>query len=76
MSVLRPIAGKVKQKLFEKLRNIIVRINGHYKKVEDINISPVFVLGSNRSGTSLVSSILGQHPQLEGIFGPFTESSL
>ena len=38
MSVLRPIAGKVKQKLFEKLRNILVRINGHYKKVEDINI--------------------------------------
>ena len=76
MSVLRPIAGKVKQKLFEKLRNIIVRINGHYKKVEDINISPVFVLGSNRSGTSLVSSILGQHPQLEGVFGPSTEPSL
>ena len=37
MSVLRPISGKVKRKIFEKLRNIIVSINGHYKKVEDLN---------------------------------------
>jgi len=34
-------------------------------------LSPLFVLGSNRSGSSLVSSILGQHPELEGLFdGP------
>lgn len=30
-------------------------------------LSPVFVVGANRSGTSLVTSLLGQHPELEGI---------
>jgi len=31
-------------------------------------LSPVFVIGGNRSGTSVVTSILAQHPQLEGLF--------
>lgn len=31
-------------------------------------LSPVFVIGANRSGTSIVSSILSQHPSLEGLF--------
>ena len=32
-------------------------------------VSPVFVIGGNRSGTSVVTSILSQHPELEGLFG-------
>lgn len=31
-------------------------------------LSPVFVVGANRSGTSLLASLLRQHPELEGIF--------
>ena len=31
-------------------------------------LSPVFVIGGNRSGTSVVTSILNQHPELEGLF--------
>jgi hypothetical protein len=33
------------------------------------DISPLFVLGSNRSGASLCTLMLSQHPDLEGIFG-------
>jgi len=29
---------------------------------------PLFILVINRSGTSIVSSLLSQHPQLEGTF--------
>jgi hypothetical protein len=32
-------------------------------------LSPVFVIGGNRSGTSVATSILSQHPDLEGLFG-------
>jgi hypothetical protein len=32
-------------------------------------LSPVFVIGANRSGTSVTSSILSQHVDLEGLFG-------
>ena len=38
-------------------------------------LSPVFIVGGNRSGTSMVSSILSQHPELEGIFSGDTEST-
>ncbi|MFC2117188.1 sulfotransferase [Bacteroidota bacterium] len=31
-------------------------------------LSPIFVIGANRSGTSVITSILSQHPDLEGIF--------
>ena len=40
----------------------------HFEKVEDINMSPIFILGSNRSGTSLITAIIAQHPNVEGIF--------
>ena len=34
-------------------------------------ISPIFVIGANRSGTSLCTQILSMHPEIEGIFdGP------
>ena len=37
-------------------------------------LSPIFVIGGNRSGTSLVSSILSQHPDLEGLFAGARET--
>ena len=40
----------------------------YFKNQEDIDFSPIFLLGGNRTGTSLTSSIVAQHPQLEGIF--------
>lgn len=39
------------------------------------SLSPVFIVGGNRSGTSMVTSILSQHPELEGIFSGGTEST-
>jgi hypothetical protein len=33
------------------------------------DLDPVFVIGGNRSGTSIVASVLSQHPDLEGLFG-------
>jgi hypothetical protein len=36
-----------------------------------LGLEPVFVIGANRSGTSIVASLLNQHPDLEGLFfGP------
>jgi len=31
-------------------------------------MDPLFVIGANRSGTSLMTSLLSQHPEIEGIF--------
>ena len=40
----------------------------YFNRIEEINFSPIFLIGGNRTGTSLTSSLLAQHPQLEGIF--------
>jgi hypothetical protein len=50
MSILRPIGVEINRLVIEKLKKIKIEINGYYKKVEDVNLSPIFVLGSNRSG--------------------------
>ncbi|WP_127717839.1 sulfotransferase [Halobacteriovorax sp. HLS] len=39
-----------------------------FKDISDVDFSPVFIIGTNRSGTSITSSLLSQHPQLEGLF--------
>jgi hypothetical protein len=36
-------------------------------------LSPVFVIGANRSGTSVVTYLLSQHPELEGLFSEAVE---
>jgi hypothetical protein len=38
-------------------------------------MEPVFVIGTNRSGTSVVSAVLSQHPELEGLFSGKLEST-
>jgi hypothetical protein len=37
------------------------------------NLSPLFIIGANRSGTSAVSFILSSHPELEGLFSESLE---
>ena len=44
------------------------RIPVKYRETEDIDLTPIFIVGTNRSGTSMVTSLLSQHPDLEGIF--------
>ena len=44
------------------------RIPVKYRETEDIELTPIFIIGTNRSGTSMVTSLLSQHPDLEGIF--------
>ena len=44
------------------------KISKHYTKITDIDLSPIFVIGANRSGTSLITSLLTQHNELEGLF--------
>lgn len=50
------------------LRNGINTFPKYFEKIEDINFSPIFILGGNRSGTSLISSLLSQHQHIEAIF--------
>jgi len=47
-----------------------------FRNIEDVNFSPLFIIGTNRSGTSITSSLLSQHPELEGLFSGITESSI
>lgn len=52
------------------------RIPKYYKKLEDINISPIFILGAARSGTSMITSVIAQHPDVEGIFPVESDSTI
>lgn len=38
------------------------------KSLTGLKIAPVFIIGTNRCGTSVLSSLMSQHPDLEGLF--------
>ena len=44
------------------------RIPIKFNKIENIDLMPIFIIGTNRSGTSIVTSFFNQHPDLEGLF--------
>ena len=56
------------ERLFQKKEKRHQGFPEYFSRVEDIDLSPLFVLGGNRSGTSLITAIVAQHSQLEGIF--------
>jgi hypothetical protein len=39
-----------------------------FNSIAQIDFAPIFIIGTNRSGTSITSSLFSQHPQLEGLF--------
>ncbi len=53
---------------FLEIRLFPKKIKLNLNKIGE-NLSPIFVVGANRSGTSIITSIFSQHPELEGIFG-------
>jgi hypothetical protein len=59
-------------KNFPRLMNLRARVKKYFipkyfKKVSEIDIAPIFIVGTNRSGGSLISSLIGQHPKIENI---------
>ena len=73
MDTIRAALGKIKQRILYEIQKRNIEREGYFKKRGDMKLAPVFLLGSNRSGTSLISSIMGQHPSLEGIFDKYNE---
>jgi len=56
--------------LKSKTKNLVKKflIPKTIRSLDDVNFSPLFVIGTNRSGTSITSSLFSQHPALEGLF--------
>ena len=56
--------------ILKKMRNVFKMrsIPKHFKSLRDVDFSPIFIIGTNRSGTSLTSYLLSQHPDLEGLY--------
>ena len=62
------------KRFYKKMIGMDNEFPKYFKRIEHIDLAPLFILGSNRSGTSLITSILAQHPKLEGIF-PLSQKS-
>lgn len=56
--------------IIRELRKKLKLLRGSLTSTENFcsDISPIFVIGANRSGTSLLSHLLSQHPEVEGLF--------
>ena len=58
---------RIRSKIRFKMRKWTYNVRGYDSDLAQ-NLMPIFVIGANRSGTSLCSYIIGMHPRVEGIF--------
>tara|TARA_Y100000590_G_C15743879_1_gene1021288 strand:+ start:3567 stop:4487 length:921 start_codon:yes stop_codon:yes gene_type:complete len=63
---LEIMARKSKWLITKKLFKTIKFKYSNYKN--NNNLDPIFILGGSRSGTSMISAIVAQHPDVEGLF--------
>lgn len=66
LSPLRPSVRRFKR----FIRSLTEMPHRRSTSLEELQrtLSPVFLIGGNRSGTSVVTAVLSQHPELEGLF--------
>ena len=64
------MTGTLVKRGIANLRNIKrkLAIPRTVKSLAEQQVAPVFVIGTNRGGTSVLSSLMSQHPDLEGLF--------
>ena len=54
----------IKNKIFNKINSIKDFLNNKKNNFTNINKHPLFIISTNRSGASLLASLLRQHPQI------------
>ena len=58
---------QTEKKLFEKIKNIFEQnLNEQAKHGDKLNITPIFILGMPRSGTTLLEQVLSSHSNIHG----------
>ena len=58
---------QTEKKLFEKIKNIFEQNSNEQPKYTDkLNITPIFILGMPRSGTTLLEQVLSSHSNIHG----------
>ncbi len=58
---------QAEKKLFEKIKNIFEQnLNEQPKYSDKLNITPIFILGMPRSGTTLLEQVLSSHSNIHG----------
>ena len=58
---------QTEKKLFEKIKNIFEQnLNEQAKHSDKLNITPIFILGMPRSGTTLLEQVLSSHSNIHG----------
>ncbi len=58
---------QTEKKLFEKIKNIFEQnLNEQAKYKDKLNITPIFILGMPRSGTTLLEQVLSSHSNIHG----------